>query len=135
MARSDHAEQGSLFRVASEGRLADGTTRAVLDVAPNFGPRRVMSTSRDARTAIEPHVSSQAQRVLDAVRELGGATDAEIHDATGIERSSICARRNELLGRDLHGVVVNPARIRDSGQRRKRDYEQKGPALIVWEIV
>jgi len=59
-------------------------------------------TSRSGAEAAKKHAQTQRQVLTDVYRRyLGGVTDAEMADYTGLPVSTICARRNEL-----HCVVV-----------------------------
>lgn len=66
----------------------------------------------------EPRAGTQARRVLEVIREAGarGVTDWDLKALTGLERSTICARRNALLDADL----VRPwgARVAGPWQRQ-----------------
>lgn len=51
----------------------------------------------------EPRAGTQARHVLEVIRQAGarGVTDWDLKALTGLERSTICARRNALLDADL----------------------------------
>jgi hypothetical protein len=51
----------------------------------------------------QPRSGTQAYRVLAIIREAGrvGVTDWELHALAGLERTTICARRNALLDAGL----------------------------------
>jgi hypothetical protein len=63
---------------------------------------------------------SQRIQIWEALQRLGGATDYELSQATGILRSSAAKRRQELV--ELGHVIETP-------QRRKTD---TGTLAIVW---
>lgn len=84
-------------------------------------------TSHAAARSIEGIAGTQRRMVLDALREMGEATDDEINAACnrGGMRVSLAGsgtRRNELV---KDGIVV------DSGKRKRTS---RGRMAIVWKI-
>jgi len=69
-------------------------------------------TSREAAQAAQVFAGAQGQRYLRWLSDQGlvGGTDKEAHAALGLERSSICARRDEWV---KAGRVVKTDRRRD----------------------
>lgn len=92
------------------------------EARPGLRHRDASDTERAAAAKIAPRSGTQRAAVYNAIAFAGphGMTDWEIVDATGILRSAVCARRNELV-RD--GFVM------DSGRRR---LERTGSKAIVW---
>ena len=77
-------------------------------------------TSRTAAENATRRGPSQRKRIWEALQRLGGATDYELAQATGILRSSAAKRRQELV--ELGHVMETP-------QRRPTD---TGTLAIVW---
>lgn len=71
-------------------------------------------TSRTAAKNATRRGPSQRKRIWEALQRLGGATDYELAQATGILRSSAAKRRQELqeLG---HVIATNQRRATDTG--------------------
>lgn len=78
-------------------------------------------TSFEARPTAEK-AAAQRVRVLEFIREHGGATDDELIVGLGLAPMSIHPRRWALLHQDA---------IEDSGERRPT---RTGKAAIVWKI-
>lgn len=58
-------------------------------------------TSAQGAIAATERIGRQALALLTAYRTHGPLTDAEAADVLGVERTTICARRNELVKRRL----------------------------------
>lgn len=84
-----------------------------------------VACSRAAAVQAQNRAESQRRRIVALLQARGaeGATDPEIHVATGILRQSICQRRKEL--RD-----ARPPEIADSG--RSRPSPDTGAPCTVW---
>lgn len=77
-------------------------------------------TSHNAAENATRRGPSQRKRIWEALQQLGGATDYELSQATGILRSSAAKRRQELT--ELGHVI-------ETAQRRPTD---TGSLAIVW---
>lgn len=77
------------------------------------GSQPSQAASFDAAKLAESFASHQRATVEQAIRAAGerGITDRELHDQTGIELASICARRNELLKPPSKVVALVQRRI------------------------
>jgi transcription initiation factor IIE alpha subunit len=82
--------------------------------------QRHSPTSRQAAESVRPHLGALQQRVLDFIRDRGGATDNEIIAGTGLSGSTVRPRRIELVQR---GLVV------DCGETRATETGRKA---VVW---
>lgn len=89
---------------------------------PGLVHRDAPDTERAAAAAVLPRSGTQRARVYELLRAASerGMTDWELVDSLGMLRSSVCARRNELI---REGWVI------DSGRRRR---ERTGSHAIVW---
>lgn len=63
--------------------------------------KNMQDTSLDAFTEVRKTLGKRQQLVLDAIREMGNATDLEVSSHLGITIRSIGPRRNELLHMNL----------------------------------
>lgn len=85
------------------------------DPRPPLPPTGWASTSKAAAHAIREHAPTMRERVYDFIVERAdGATIEEIADALDMRQSSVCGRIAELAR-----PAIGPARIVDSGRRRK----------------
>ena len=95
-----------------------------------FSGRSAMARSCSLAGAIDalPRSGTQAARVLAIIREAGpvGRTDWELVALSGLQRSSICARRNALLDAGL--VRENGTRLAGPWMRRCTVYVATGVA-------
>jgi len=84
----------------------------------------LLDTRARARAAIQPLANRLRWRVYRCIEGRGtlGATDEEVHRATGLSADTARARRIELRDAGL---------IRDSGMRRP---SSSGHGMIVWTI-
>ncbi len=102
-----------------QGSLLETVTPAGIGKHHRAGP----DTEKLAARAIAPRTGSQRHTVLLHLVLAGwqGLTDGQLEEVTGLRRSSICARRNELRE---HGYVA------DSGRRRR---DPSGMQAIIWK--
>lgn len=63
----------------------------------------IQQTSLDAFREISPKLGQQEQLVYDCIKEHGPVCDRDISYLTGIEKSSVCGRRNKLYN---NGIVT-----------------------------
>lgn len=92
-------------------------------VQPELPFARSRDTSVEAAESMELAAPGLRGRVLEAIRQAGGATDEEVVDATGLAGNTVRPRRGELEAMGL---------VRDSGLRRAT---RSGRSAIVWGVV
>jgi hypothetical protein len=91
-----------------------------------FPPHNGTQTSVDAAAYVAPSTASQRERIVVFIRQQGGATCAEIEDGLQMLHQTASARLNELFHKEH--------RIADSGLRRPRRSNKRGPGGVVWII-
>lgn len=94
---------------------------------PHYGgtpPHQADAASREAAEAVRHRVGNQQERVFQALQSLPfrAGTDDDIARITGLPRSSICARRNELVKKGL---------VRKTNTRKRT---QHGGSANVWTV-
>lgn len=96
----------------------------------HHGSPVAQQSSFDAAKLAESFASHQRATVEQAIQAAGarGITDRELHDQTGIELASICARRNELI---QAGTVVALIERRIS-QDRHTQARQTASRVVSW---
>ena len=90
-----------------------------------------LTAARDAS-----HVAGhQAQAVLRVIRESGtrGVTDWDIIAATGIQRSSVCARRNALMNAKPQPLVVERPGYAHERSRRSGPWQRECTVYVTRE--
>jgi hypothetical protein len=93
------------------------------DQKPLTAPYSAPGASPEAAASLGPSDLNEGQeRVLEALRAMGGGTDEEVATRTGMNPSTVRPRRGELQERRL---------IEDSGRQRKT---RSGRNATVWQI-
>jgi predicted ArsR family transcriptional regulator len=80
--------------------------------------QRHSRTSRAAAEQIKPHVVTQRERILSALRRFGPQTDEQLQTFLGLDPSSERPRRIELVRDGL--VVQDGEGVTSSGRRAAR---------------
>jgi len=83
----------------------------------------IQQTSLSAYTEIKPYKGKQEQLIYDTIKENEILNDREIAEISGVEKSSVCGRRNMLVKK---GYIQISYIARD---------ENTGKKTMYWECV
>lgn len=83
----------------------------------------IQKTSLIAYIEIKPHIGKQEKLIYDTIKENEIINDREIAEISGVEKSSVCGRRNMLVKK---GYIQISYIARD---------EKTGKKTIYWECV